>query len=140
VVSLVVDASVTVAWSIERERTPYAKSVLDAVTDGDAFVPAHWPLEVANALLVNERRRVLTSAQVDECFEYLEGLGFRIEEVELALARLEILPLCRIHRLTAYDAAYLQLAYTMEVPLATLDGALIRAARNIGVSIFQPGT
>ncbi len=135
----VIDASVVLAWCFEDERTPYTEGILDRlVADGEALVPAVWPAEVANALLSAERRKRITPAQTTGFLNRLTGFDIRVIPAEMTRSFDRILPVAREHGLTTYDAAYLELALRETLPLATLDAALKKAARSVGVPIFGP--
>jgi predicted nucleic acid-binding protein len=132
----VLDASVALAWFFADEAEPYATAVLDRMLESAAFAPAIWPLEVANALVVAERRQRATVAQSARALEQLMYLPIHPDEV-LTPGRLGlVISLARAQNLSSYDAAYLELAIRRGVPLASLDDRLIVAARNCGVSIL----
>jgi predicted nucleic acid-binding protein len=128
----VVDASIAVAWAFSDEASPEAAAALTALARDTAFVPVLWWFEIRNALVINERRGRLTEAKTAE---FLRDLS-RLQIVERAAAQeSEILRLARTHRLTIYDAAYLELAQREGIPLATLDTALAKAAQAEGVVV-----
>lgn len=134
----VLDASVAVAWCFEDESTTFTESVLDMLSAGaEAVVPAIWPLEIANALLVAERRKRLTIAQVTGQLRRIGGLPILVTTLEAAHAFEQILPVARQEALSAYDAAYLQLALREALPLATLDAELKRAAKTNGMILLN---
>lgn len=130
---IVIDASVTMAWCFDDEATPMTDGVLDRLRDQEAFVPALWQLEVANVLLIAERRGRITEAQATRFLDLLMQLPIRIDQSLTNVAAL--LAAGRRHRLTAYDAAYLLLAERIGAPLATLDSNLIAAALTAGVEL-----
>jgi predicted nucleic acid-binding protein len=129
----VLDASVTVSWFIPSEANAAAEAVLDAVVQGGALAPGLWPLEVANTLLMAGRRRRMTEAQRFRAFATLADLDIAVEPQEVAVIWSRISDLAQAHQLTVYDAAYLELALRQALPLATMDQALIRAAKATGV-------
>jgi predicted nucleic acid-binding protein len=129
---------VTVAWFFEDEVDAYAESVEDAMQSASAEVPGLWPLEVANALLVGERKKRATEANVGQFLELLKSLPIVLDGQTAARAWQESLQLARRHDLSVYDAAYLELALRRGLPLATLDLNLKAAAAAIGVSEYQP--
>src|SRR3954453_3336475 len=108
--SLVIDCSVTMAWYFKDEATPYTNAVLASLATGRAAVPALWPLEVANVLLMGERRRRSTQAQAAKWLRFLTALPIAVDNRTPGLAFDPILSLARSHKLSAYDAAYLELA------------------------------
>lgn len=136
--AFVLDCSLTLAWFFEDEADAYAESVEDALTSTAAIVPALWPLEVANGLLVGERRKRTTEAKVTQFLALLRALPIAIDDETAGRAWQETLQLARAHELSAYDAAYLELAVRRGLPLATLDDALRAAAAAVGVAEYEP--
>ena len=136
--SLVIDCSVTMAWYFKDEATPHTNAVRAALAAHRAAVPALWPLEVANVLLMGERRKRSTQTQATKWLRFLRALPIAVDAQTPDLAFDTILNLARGHNLTTYDAAYLELAMPLGVPLAARDAALEKAAEAIGVSLFTP--
>ncbi len=134
----VLDGSVTVSWAFEDESDAYADSVGDALPDAKAFVPSLWHLEVGNALLVGERRARIAEAQVTQFLTLLQSQPITVDEETAARVWTETLHLARTHRLSVYDASYLELAIRRDLPLATLDDELRAAAAALGVPLFTP--
>jgi predicted nucleic acid-binding protein len=131
---LVLDASVAVAWCLPDEHTAYGEGVLDLLASGiEAVVPAIWPFEVANALLVSERRKRTTAQQVTSILERISDFPITVDPIRMSRAFGTILLLARQEELTEYDAAYIDLALREGLPLATLDDRLGAAARNVGI-------
>ena len=129
---LVVDASVVVAWLFDDENEPRADRMLERLEEDGALVPQLWHLETRNSLLTAERRGRLSSGEVKERLDALKGLPIRTdEEPDLQSA----FDLARAHELSFYDALYLELAKREGAELATLDGALGRAAVAEGVPL-----
>ena len=136
--ALVLDASVALAWCFADEKAPYSEAILDLLADGaHAVTPAIWPFEVANALLAGEKRQRITIAQVTSILRAITDLPISIDPVQMDHAFQQILVLARQSNLTEYDAAYLELALRLNLPLATLDAQLKRAAQSIGVPLFR---
>ncbi|MCX6022554.1 MAG: type II toxin-antitoxin system VapC family toxin [Chloroflexi bacterium] len=136
--TVALDASVTMAWCFPAESNAYAEGVLDFLRRDSAIVPPVWRLEVANVLLVGERRARLTSAQTQRFLQLLQSLPIAVAEDD-AFSRWDmLLPLARDHELSAYDASYLALANFRGVQLATQDARLRAAAIKCGV-YFTPG-
>lgn len=129
----VLDVSVTMAWCFEDEATPQTWAILDRLQSEGAVAPSLWPLEVANVLLVAERRNRATAAQTGAFIEQLLQLPIRIEDQTMARTLHEIYGLGKSSTLTAYDASYLELAIRTHLPLATTDRALAAAAKEAGV-------
>jgi predicted nucleic acid-binding protein len=136
-VEFVLDNSIVMAWSFEDETDEYADAVLDRLAKARAVVPALWPLEVANALLMGERRKRSTEAETINWTGILASLPIVIDGETNAHARSGTLSLARGHNLTAYDAAYLELAIRRSLPTATIDRKLKTAAEAVGVAIYQ---
>jgi len=133
----VLDNSIVMAWSFEDESDEYADAVLDRLAAASAVVPALWPLEVANALLMGERRKRSTEAETIKWTGILASLPIVIDGETNAHVWGDTLSLARGHNLTAYDAAYLELAIRRGLPLATIDGKLKTAAQTVGVALFE---
>ncbi len=135
--SFVLDTSVTASWFFEDEGGEYATSVLESLNEGEAVVPALWPLEVANVLVVAERRERCSEAEAVRFIELLEDLPITIDEDTAERALHATHQLAREYGLTAYDAAYLELAMRLGAPLATKDKQLAEAAQKAGVSLYR---
>jgi predicted nucleic acid-binding protein len=132
----VLDASVAVAWCFEDETTKFTEGVLQMLSQGaEALVPSLWPFEVANALLIAERRKRIVLAKATALLERIAGLPISVMTIDPRHAFEQILPVARQQRLSGYDAAYLELALRQGIPLATLDEELRRAVRAIGVEL-----
>ena len=134
----VLDGSLALAWYFKDEATPYADAVAASFPDSRAAVPVIWPLEIANAVLMGERRQRSTEAQAAKWFGYLGSLPIIVDEKTNDQAWRDVLRLARAHRLSAYDSAYLELALRRGLTLATLDNKLKAAASALGVSMFAP--
>jgi len=132
---IVLDNSIVMAWCFEDESNALADSVLELLQTTSAIVPAIWPLEVGNVLLVAERKRRLSEADISRFLAMLAALPIRSEPESPQRAMSQILFLAREHKLSTYDASYLDLAMREGVPLATLDKGLLRAARRCHVDI-----
>jgi predicted nucleic acid-binding protein len=134
----VLDGSVTLAWFFEDEADAYAEAVQDSLETAVAVVPSLWPLEVANALVVGERRRRTTEAKANAFLALLQALPVTIDDETATRAWRDSLPLARAHQLSVYDATYLELALRRDLPLATLDKNLKAAASAAGVALYEP--
>lgn len=132
----VVDASVGFSWVQVSQATPETDLLLDEIAAGaSAVVPSFWFLEMANILLIAQRRNRLSPAQRKASLATLEALGLTVDEAAPEAAFGKISQLAEKHTLTVYDAAYLEVALRRKLPLATRDSALIAAARQSGVKI-----
>jgi predicted nucleic acid-binding protein len=135
--SLVLDASMTLSWAFEGEATPLTVAVLKSLETVQAIVPALWPFEVASVLSTAERRGRMTAAAQAAFLERLRLLPIAVEHRPPTWLALQILPLARTLKLSAYDAAYLELAIREGLPLATLDDDLRRAACAAGAALVE---
>jgi predicted nucleic acid-binding protein len=135
-VSVVVDASMAIAWLFADERTDAAHAVMLRVVSGGAFVPSLWRLEVANVLRNAVRRGRCDEAYVDRSLERLGRLPVEIDDETSMHAWTATRALSREQGLTSYDAAYLELAVRKSQPLATCDADLIAAAGRCGVEVL----
>ncbi|HEY6455754.1 MAG TPA: type II toxin-antitoxin system VapC family toxin [Steroidobacteraceae bacterium] len=135
----VLGASVALSWllrDVEAPEASYAFAVLKAVRTGGftASVPMTWGLEIANVLARAERKDQVTEAQSESFIEMLRAMRIEADSATFTQALTDTLQLARRHRLSSYDASYLELALRAGLPLATLDEELRRAAQRAGVS------
>ncbi|MBV1705550.1 MAG: type II toxin-antitoxin system VapC family toxin [Hyphomicrobiales bacterium] len=131
--SLVLDASLTLAWYFDDETVPAAEAVLDVVCEGGAVAPGLWRLEVANAFQSAIRRKRITPDYRDASLADLGRLPISIDADSDAFAWSTTVRLADRFSLTIYDATYLELAQRSGLPLATLDGDLAKAAAALGI-------
>ncbi len=131
---LVLDCSIALCWYFQDEADPYADGVAKKLISAEALVPSLWPLEVANAVLMGERRKRSSQADARRWIAVLETIPITLDG-ETA-ARDDTLTLARAQNRSAY-AAYLELALREGLPLATLDANLKAAARAVGVPLYQ---
>jgi len=133
----IADASATLPWCFADEATPWTEGLLDRLQGGEeVVVPAHWPIEVMNGLIMAVRRKRIDLDRVARFATDLASLTVRIEPPCAAALWYTVLGMATKHDLTVYDAAYLELALRIGLPLATLDGDLQRAARSEGVTLL----
>ena len=137
-IRVVIDACTALAWCFPDESSDYADSVLAALDGKTILVPAIWSLEIANAVLAGERKKRIRQPEILRFITLLGNLSVLEDARPAAVHVTSVLPLAREYGLSAYDAAYLELAIRHGAPLATLDGKLEKAARQAGVEIF-PG-
>ena len=135
----VLDGSVTMAWYFKDEINDYANAVRDSLALCQAVVPSLWPLEVANTVVMGERRKRSTPAQAATWLGFLGALPIVVDGETSVRAWSEILGLARAHNLSAYDSAYLELAMRRGLPIATLDDKLKAVALAVGVALFLAG-
>lgn len=133
----VADSSIGIGWVHPSQTTELTKKLLEAVKNGTAvYVPALWHLEIANGLLTGVKRKLLTEAQRELGLTLLSQLRIIIDDESNRLAFSTISELAIKHSLTAYDAAYLELARRKSLPLGSRDEALKAAAKKAGVKLL----
>lgn len=134
----VVDASIGVGWVHPSQANQLTKQLLEEAKAGAAiYVPSLWHLEITNAFLVFVRRKLMTEAQRDVGLALLSRLRIIIDDETSRLAFSVISELAAKHCLSAYDAAYLELARRKSLPLASRDESLKGAAKKSGVKILE---
>lgn len=134
----VLDASVVLAWCFPDENATIAQHVAGMFKQGDtATAPSFWPHEVLNALLVGEKRKRISEELVRGFLDDLAVLPIGLEQFPAGVVFDRIQKLSREHGLTAYDAAYLDLALDSGLPLATLDEDLVRACKKARVRLVH---
>lgn len=134
--SLVLDPSLALSWYFEDERSPAADALLDQVADQGAVVPALWRLEIANAFQIAIRRQRIDTVFRDNALAALAAMAITVDSDTDTHAWTTTLRLSDQFRLTAYDAAYLELAQRRKLPLASLDQDLRHAGRTLGVTVL----
>jgi predicted nucleic acid-binding protein len=133
----VADCSVCIGWIHPSQSTALTKGLLENAKGGAAVhVPSLWHLEMANALLVAVRRKLMTEDHRQEGLALLGQLRLIIDHETSRIAFSVISDLAARHSLSAYDAAYLELARRKSIPLASRDEALRAAARKSGVKLL----
>ena len=133
--TVVLDCSLAMAWVFPDEATETTDRLLDALTDGQAFVPALWPMEVANVLLVATRRGRIAETDWPRIRRNLDALPIRIDPASTSHIWDRVIGVAHAHHLSVYDAMYLELALRMQLPLATLDTALAAAGHASGLEV-----
>lgn len=134
--AFVVDASVSAAWFLPDEATEQTEAMLYATATHEVWVPALWLLEVGNLLLSAQRRKRITADKRRELAGAAAALRINVDREPVAITALD--DIAASHGLTAYDAAYLELALRRGLPLATLDAALVAAMGKAGVLAALP--
>jgi predicted nucleic acid-binding protein len=134
--ALVVDASLTAAWCFEDEETKYARDILTRAEQISFFVPAIWPVEMANVLLVNERRKRIAAADTSRAVTLFNELAIQVDGPPGLQPFDATLLLARMHNPSSYDASYMELALREGLPLATLDTRMRAAASAAGVQLY----
>jgi len=134
--SFVVDSSVALTWCFEDEATQAADALLMKLTHDGAHAPSLWPLEVFNVLVAAQRRGRITSQERQDRIALLHALPITLDTETAAQAWTITNLLAERHNLTLYDAAYLELAQRLDLPLATLDADLRTAANSLGMPVL----
>ena len=136
---LVLDCSVAMAWCFIDEKSDYADAIAgDLARSLEAIVPSIWPLEVANVLLVGERRNRSSEADTRRWTTLLRSFPISVDDWGDTAAFGETVHLARTLQFSAYDASYLELALRLRLPFATLDEKLGRAAEAVGITRYEP--
>lgn len=133
----VIDASVGLAWVHPAQATEQSDNLLRQLKEGvTLIVPALWFLEMANALLVLERRKKLKASERHEALSVLRALKTKPDLEGVILAFGKVSELAEHHGLSIYDATYLELALREQIPLATHDVPVQKAAKECGVRLL----
>ena len=134
----VLDSSLAMAWGLPDETASRAENFFERITDKDElWVPALWWYEISNALVVAQRRKRVSEAESLRFIELLRGLPLETDFSSGTEVVWRYRTLAQEHALSAYDAAYLELAGRRELALASLDGPLVHAARKAGVRVLE---
>ncbi len=121
----VIDASIAACWLLPDEHDPVADAARARAAGDELIAPAVWWFEVRNLLVTNEKRGRIDAAHTAKALALLAGLRVPLDQ---SPDETILLALARKHRLSVYDAAYLELALRERIPLATLDRQLAAAA------------
>lgn len=135
--AFVLDASMALSWYFRDEFTEHTSAISALSDDQTVVVPQHWFAEVANGMLVGERRKRSTTGDSAAFGDRIALLNLEVDAIDPDAMFSHILPLARAHRLTVYDTLYLELAERRGLPLASLDDELNQAARRIGVALVE---
>ena len=134
--SFVLDNSVALTWCFEGERTPATTALLERGAEVGALAPGLWPLEALNGLLVAERRGRLDASRRQRLAGFLSALPISLDRETASQAWTTAAGLAERFALSAYDAAYLELAQRQRLPLASLEQDLRAAATALGVAVL----
>jgi predicted nucleic acid-binding protein len=132
----VLDCSVVIAWIFRDEATAQTETLREQLVDSVAIVPAIWHLEVTNTLVMSARRGRLQLTEIPSLIGLLESLPIEVDPQTSLQAFGQTFQLAQNHQLSAYDAAYLELAMRQSLPLATLDNRLQEVAKRCGVELL----
>ncbi len=135
--TFVLDCSVTMSWCFAGEANEYADKILELLKETKALVPSIWSLEVINVLHVSERKKRITVSQSNNFVNLINALPIEIDMSVEELPNRRILEISRKYSLSAYDAAYLELAIRKNIPLSSFDKILCTAAEKAGVDLLK---
>ena len=131
---VVPDVSAILGQALDDEDATFAESVIAAIARDEAVVPALFWHEIRNVLVMAERRKRITTARTTAFLSDLALLPWSVDDLPREAT---VLDLARRRSLTVYDATYLELAQRLGAPLATLDHALMAAAKKEGIALFK---
>lgn len=134
--NFVLDCSVTMAWCFLDETSSYAKRARAMLEDNEAKVPMLWPIEVANTLCIAERQKRINKYESMRFKSLLNELPISLDDKTASKALEDTLDIARNINITVYDATYLELALRDNIPIATLDKKLQKAAQHIGIELL----
>ncbi len=134
----VLDCSVTMAWCFEDETSAYTDAVLDSLSSKSAIVPVIWPLEVTNVLLMAVKHKRISKIKAAGFFDRINDLPIKLANNKPLSAMMSIFELGHERKMTSYDASYLDLAIAHNLPIATMDSHLLRSAKLVQLSRFEP--
>ncbi len=133
----VIDSSIGFAWIHPAQATPDTERLLEQVEEGATIViPVLWFVEIANGLLVLQRRKKLTAEERKAALDILSIMSFTIDEEAGKAAFAKTSDLAEKYHLSVYDATYLEVALRHDLPLASRDDALNNAARKCGLKVL----
>ncbi len=133
----VIDASIGIAWVHQGQATPEAADLLKQAAGGTPIlVPALWFVEMANILLVLQRRGKITAAERKAALLTIENMNLAVDDESIRAALRAASGLAESHGLTVYDATYLEVAIRRGMGLATRDALLRKAAQSCGVMLM----
>lgn len=135
----ILDSSMTLSWSFPDESSPETDAVLEHFNDGaTALIPHLWAWEVGNVLILAVRNKRITETQRAEKISLLQSLRLELDPVAHHEAMATSAALAREHRLTLYDATYLEMTIRLNLPLGTLDSELRSACKKLGLPLLPP--
>ena len=135
--AFIIDASITLSWCFEDERTPETDALFVQLANGaTAVVPNIWPFEVTNVMTLALKKGRINQSTSDEFLKFLKNANITIEKFNMDSVFGAILSTALKFGLTSYDAAYIELASRLNLPLATLDKPMRKAALAAGVTLL----
>lgn len=135
--SIVVDASVALAWFFDEQRTKPALGILDRAQAMGILVPGLWWPELENGILLGGKRARNGAADAAEFLGLIHDLSIETDDIAPRRVYEDVLKIARQFNLTAYDSHYAELANRKSLPLATFDRALARCARVLKIEVID---
>ena len=135
---MVIDSSAMLTLQFPDEDSAALQAVAVLLADAGAVTPIHWKAEIANSLVVAVRRGRISVQERKEILSDMAEFAIKTDSVSADAFWRDTILLCDRHKLSAYDASYLELALRLQLPLATMDKALATSARAEGVKVFGP--
>ena len=132
----ILDNSIVCGWFLENQATPYSDSIIERLRDDRAAVPALWELDFTNVLRTACLRQRMTAQAAQRVIAQMVSLPIDVDRQPVPAS--EILGLALRFGLSSYDAAYLELALRLQLPVATGDGPLRAAALAAGLGLAGP--
>lgn len=133
--TFVLDASIALSWCFPDETNEYAKGVFERLSVEQATVPAIWPFEVTNGLVVGIRRGRIGEMQARDAADLMLALGVQVDGFAHRAFR-AVRDLAIAHGLSVYDASYIELAHRRELPMASADQKLRTVAQALAISLI----
>ena len=134
--TLILDCSIVMAWCFDDESTPETNQIQDRMANEAAVVSGLWYLEISNVLALAEKRKRITSEGSQQFLQLLTVFDIQVDDDAPRRAFGHLLPLCRTHGLTSYEAVYLDLLIRRQIPLASLNDPLRKAATTLGLPVL----
>ncbi len=131
----VIDNSVVSGWYIKEQATHYTAAILERLKNDTAHTPALWLLELANVARTSVIRGKFMPEQAADAVALMTNLPITVDRTVVSADAL--LALALRYNISSYDAAYLDLAMRLQLPIAAKDGALRNAAEAAGVGVVM---
>lgn len=132
---LVIDCSISLAWYLEDERSSFTDAILNKLPSFNVWLPTLWRTEFSNAMLMAYKRNRISRSWLEASVNNANQRPFHYDDYSVSM--LELLKLAQEYNLTSYAATYLELSMRKKASLATLDNALIKAAKAAHVHLVE---
>lgn len=133
---IVVDASLMIAHVLGETTLAAEANVIETLKTEQLLAPAHWIVEISNALARNVRRQRVSSEDVELILREIAEYAIEVVQPTPIDQVFNLISFASAHELTAYDAAYVMLALTAKAKRATLDQAMRRAATRLNIELI----